>query len=318
MENTTERIVKPVAIIGLGPSGVSAGLVLKEWGYDPDIFEVGLAGGMVNQTAEIDNYSGFMGSGMDLAMKFDKHAKDAGLHIVRSLVKSLVRLDDGIFEIATAKGVFYYKAVIVGTGTHYRQYAVPGQGEVKGRGFSRCAICDGPLYRGKDVAVIGGGNSAFEEGIYLASICNSVTLINRRDIFRAPTRVVEIYKALPNTKIMTPRVVTSCGGNGHLETLNIKDPNDENAHVETLNVNACFIYIGSDPTTSFVQIPSALDQRGFMNVNEDMDVIDVPGLFGCGDCIDTILRQVATAVGTGSKAGYSAVRYLQRKENIDE
>lgn len=318
MENIQGREVRPVAIIGLGPSGVSAGLVLKEWGIDFDVFEVGLAGGMVNQTAEIDNYSGFMGSGMDLAMRFDDSARKNGFHTIHSLVKSLTRNEDGTFSITTSKGMFDYQAVIVGTGTHYRPYAVPGQNDVKGRGFSRCAICDGPLYRGKDVAVIGGGNSAFEEGIYLASICNSVTLINRRDIFRAPTKAVERFKSLPNTKILTPRVVVSCEGEGRLERLVLKDPNVEDEIKEILNVSGCFIYIGFDPSTSFVQIQDSLDARGFMDVDEDMAVRNVPGLFGCGDCIDTVLRQVATAVGTGAKAGYSAFRYLERRNGTDE
>lgn len=313
MENTIVKEVKPVAVIGLGPAGVTAGVLLKQWGFDPDIYEVGLAGGMVNQTAEIDNYPGFMGGGMDLAMKFDQTARDNKLHIIHSNVKSLTK-DGDEFVLTTAKGVFYYVAVIIATGTHYRPYAVPGQTKVKGRGFSRCAICDGPLYRNKDVAVIGGGNSAFEEGIYLASICKSVTLINRRTVFRAPSKAVEMFKSLSNTNIIAPAVVTECDGEGHLESLTIKDPNDESDKTtQKISVNACFIYIGSIPTTQFIQIQNSLDERGYIDVDEDMSCINVPGLFGCGDCINTPLRQVATAVGTGSKAGYSAVRFLNRK-----
>lgn len=319
MENTNTREGKPVAIIGLGPAGVTASIMLKEWGYEPDVYEVGLTGGLVNQTAEIDNYPGFLGTGMDLAMKFDEDVNRMKIHVVHSIVKNLEKDGDGHFLITTAKGQFLYEAVIVATGTHYRPYDVPGQDKIKGRGFSRCAICDGPLYKNKDVAVVGGGNSAFEEGLYLSSICHSVTLINRRDLFRAPMKVIEMFKARDNTRILTPAVIDSCDGDGKLEKLMLRNPNDpSNKVIETLNVSACFVYIGSDPTTQFVKIPGSLDNKGYMAVDEDMNVKDVPGLFGCGDCIDISLRQVATAVGTGSKAGYSAVRYLLRKEKSHE
>lgn len=312
MEN---EVVNDVAVIGLGPAGVTASVVLKEWGYNPDVYEVGLTGGMVNQTAEIDNYPGFMGSGMDLAMKFDDDVRVNKLHVIRSIVKKLTKRDDGLFVITTSKGSFIYKAVVVATGTHYRPYGIPGQEKVRGKGFSRCAICDGPLYKGKDVVVIGGGNAAFEEGIYLASICHSVTLINRRTVFRAPEKVVEMFKSKENTKIIAPAVTVSCDGDGRLERLMIKNPEDENnENVQTIEATGCFIYIGSDPTTSFVDIPDSLDARGYIDVDEDMNVQKVPGLFGCGDCINTVLRQVATAVGSASKAGNSAVRYLMRKE----
>lgn len=319
MENTSTFEVKPVAVIGLGPAGVTASVLLKEWGYEPDVYEVGLTGGMVNQTAQIDNYPGFLGSGMDLAMKFDEDVHRMKIHVISSIVKSLEKNENDHFIITTSKGKFYYDAVIVATGTHYRPYGVPGQQKVRGKGFSRCAICDGPLYRNRDVAVVGGGNSAFEEGLYLSSICKSVTLINRRDVFRAPIRIVEMFKARNNTRIIAPAVVDSCDGEGKLQRLFLRDPNDSSKKItETLNVSACFVYIGSDPTTQFVKISGGLDEKGYMAVDEDMNVIKVPGLFGCGDCINTPLRQVATAVGTGSKAGYSAVRYLLRKENQHE
>lgn len=316
MTQTEEKDVKPVAVIGLGPAGVAACLELASRGIPVVAFEPGLIGGQVNMTARIDNYPGFFGDAKLLCSKFASDIEAIkDLRLVRSTVKHLTREGD-VFRIETARLIAYFKAVVVAAGTRYRPYAVPDtSGSVHGNGFSRCAICDGPLYKGKDVMVVGGGESAFQEGLYLASICKSVTLINRRTVFRASERDVAAFKNLPNTRVIAPAVTVSCSGeNNRLAHVVIKDPNDPtDASLETLDVEACFIYIGSDPCTPFVEIPEALDDKGCMEVDEDMKVVSVPGLLGAGDVIDTPLRQVATAVGSGSKAGISAARYLLKE-----
>lgn len=318
MENMKENDVRDVAVVGLGPAGITAVSALAAWGYRPDAYEVGLAGGMVNQTAQIDNYPGFVGSGMELAGRFEDTLKRNSIVPNPSSVKEIASAPSGLYELSTAKGKRRYRTVIVATGTHYRDYSVPGMEQIKGRGFSRCAICDGPLYRGKDVAVVGGGNSAFEEGVYLASICRSVTLIHRRDAFRAPERIVSMFQKKANAKVLVPRVAVSCRGEGKLEALVIRNPDDPSSKEEVLPVSACFVYIGSDPSTSFVKIGGALDSQGYLAVDEDMASKEAPGLFGCGDCVQTPLRQVATAVGSGAKAADSAIRYLKRKEREHE
>lgn len=312
--NATLAAVNDVAVIGLGPSGVSAVLELTARGFRPVAYEMGLIGGQVNMTAEINNYPGFVqGNAMALADRFASDIAASGIKVIHSMVKEVNRLPDGNFEVKTARAAAVYRAVIVASGTRYRPYAIPDpEHSVKGNGFSRCAICDGPLYKGKDVMVIGGGEAAFQEGLYLASICKSVTLINRRTVFRAATRDVEAFRSKPNARIIAPAVTVASYGDGQsLKRVTIKDPNDPGDRtLQTLNVDACFIYIGSDPSSSFVKIPEALLPNGCLDVDEDMKVVAVKGLLGCGDVTDTPLRQVATASGNGAIAGISASRYL--------
>ncbi len=317
MEENSEEVL-PACVIGLGPAGIAASLELTAKGIHTMAFELGNIGGQVNTTATIDNYPSFSGPAIDLVNKFsadvDRMVEGGYLKVVYSNVTSLTREGD-LFRVKTRRLSKLFRSVIVASGTRYRPYAIPDpQMTVKGRGFSRCAICDGPLYKGQDVMVVGGGEAAFQEAIYLASICRSVTLINRRTVFRASIRDVEAFRSLPNTRIIAPAVTISCSGSDHLEHVVIKDPNDAgNSTLQTLDVTACFIYIGSVAATSFVQIDGALDDRGNMKVDEDMQNIEIPGLFSAGDVIDSPLRQVATAVGFGSVAGISCARYLERE-----
>lgn len=318
-DSQEELKLEDIAVIGLGPAGVAACLALAEAGYYIVAYEPGLIGGQVNMTADIHNYPGYSGPTGALNARFTEDIQrlvDAGrMEVVKSSVKALDR-DGDTFLVDASRArrtnIRRFRAVVVASGTRYRPYSVPDTSDsVRGRGFSRCAICDGPFYKGRDVMVVGGGESAFQEATYLASICRSVTLINRRTIFRAGVRDVEAFKRLPNTRIIAPAVTVSCSGNGKLEHVVIKDPNDEGeSSYQILDVEACFIYIGQDAASQFVNIPEALDSTGCLDVDEDMEVAAVPGLFGAGDVIDTPLRQVATAVGYGSLAGRSAARYL--------
>ena len=318
----TPETIKDVAVIGLGPAGIAASLALAEQNVHVVAYEEGLIGGQVNLTADIDNYPGYSGPTEGLNVRFAadiQRLQDSGmLELVKSSVKSLTRDGDTFIVDASRPKksiVSRFKAVIVASGTKYRPYEVPDtSGTVGERGFSRCAICDGPFYKGKDVMVVGGGESAFQEATYLASICRTVTLINRRTIFRASIRDVEAFRKLSNTRIIAPAVTVSCSGNGKLEHVVIKDPNDPtDSSLQTLDVEACFIYIGQDAASQFVHIPEAREPNGCLKINPDMSVPGISGLFAAGDVIDTPLRQVATAVGYGSIAGLSAARYLKRE-----
>lgn len=308
-----EEKINDVAVIGLGPSGIAACVELVKRGYNPIAYNPGLIGGQINNTAEINNYPSFSGPAYELVGKLSTTVKDLNITVKRRIVQSLTVDENNIFTITTPKDSLKFKVVIIATGTRFRPYAIPdtsiAPNGTHNRGFSRCAICDGPLYKGKDVMVIGGGDAAFEEGLYLSDICKSVTLINRRSIFRAPIRNVEKFKNRPNTKIITPAVTVSCSGTDHLEHVVIADPNDM-CKTQTLDVEGCFIYIGSDPVTDFVNIENVKNDNGTINVNEDMKVETVKGLFACGDVINTSLRQVSTAVGYGSKAGIMASKFL--------
>lgn len=311
--NNGEDVINDVAVIGLGPSGIAACIELVKRGYKPIAYNPGLIGGQINNTAEINNYPSYSGPAYQLVSRLSTTVSDLNITIKRRIVQSLTIDENNIFTITTPKDSLKFKVVIVATGTKFRPYAIPdtsiAPNGTHNRGFSRCAICDGPLYKGKDVMVIGGGDAAFEEGLYLSEICNSVTLINRRSIFRAPVNKVEKFKNRSNTRIITPAVTISCSGTDHLQHVVIADPNDL-TKTQTLDVEGCFIYIGSDPVSDFVHIDNVKNKDGTIDVNEDMKVEKVKGLFACGDVINTPLRQVATAVGFGSKAGIMASKFL--------
>ena len=173
--------INDVCVIGMGPAGVTAAIYLKRFGFEPICFEPMMVGGKVNVTYEIQNYPGFMGMGPELAMKLEEQVKFNEIKIVRKSVKKVEKVDS-VYKVVAGQEEYYFKAVIIATGLKEKEYKVPGEDKYQARGISRCAVCDGPLYRNKPVAVLGGGNSAVEECAYLATICSKVTLIHRRDL----------------------------------------------------------------------------------------------------------------------------------------
>ena len=294
----TER--KDVCIIGLGPAGVSAAVYLKRYGMNPVCFEKENVGGKVNKTERVENYPGVLSlSGMKLGSDFENQLADFSIHPIYKEVKSLFLNPDGTFHVIWPKGEGDFCYVVLANGLKERPFEVEGENLYQRRGISSCAICDGHFYRGKAVAVVGGGNSAFEEACYLATICSHVTLIARREEFRADKIVVERFLSFPNTSIKAPYEIISSAGTNQIESLSIR--NKKTHEEETLSLSGLFLYVGEIPQNSFVGIPNLLTADGFVKTDDLMQT-NIKNLYAVGDVRDKKLRQIVTAANDGARA----------------
>ena len=299
--------VKDVLIVGAGPAGLSAAIYLIRSGYEVTIFEKGFPGGKVNLTAEVENYPGIEKiSGPDLAFKIYEHALNLGAKITSKEVKKIIK-DKDVFKVFTENDTFMFKAVIIATGTIENKLEVENSIKFENHGISYCAVCDGRFYKDKEVAVIGGGNAALEEALYLEKICSKVHLIHRRNEFRADQIVVDLVKK-SSIDIIYDSIVTKVEGDNlvtGLELLNVKTQS-----TSTLKVSGIFPYIGARPNTQFLD-NQLLDEKGYLLVNERMET-KLIGLYGCGDVIKKDLRQVVTATSDGAIAAINVANYLKK------
>ena len=299
--------VKDVLIVGAGPAGLSAAIYLIRSGYEVTIFEKGFPGGKVNLTAEVENYPGIEKiSGPDLAFKIYEHALNLGAKITSKEVKKIIK-DKDVFKVFTENDTYMFKAVIIATGTIENKLEVENSMKFENHGISYCAVCDGRFYKDKEVAVIGGGNAALEEALYLEKICSKVHLIHRRDEFRADQIVVDLVKK-SSIDIIYDTIVTKVEGDNlvtGVDLLNVKTQS-----TSTLKVSGIFPYIGARPNTQFLD-SDLLDEKGYLLVNERMET-KLVGLYGCGDVIKKDLRQVVTATSDGAIAAINVANYLKK------
>ena len=299
--------VKDVLIVGAGPAGLSAAIYLIRSGYEVTIFEKGFPGGKVNLTAEVENYPGIEKiSGPDLAFKIYEHALNLGAKITSKEVKKIIK-DKDVFKVFTENDTFMFKAVIIATGTIENKLEVKNSMKFENHGISYCAVCDGRFYKDKEVAVIGGGNAALEEALYLEKICSQVHLIHRRNEFRADQIVVDLVKK-SSIDIIYDTIVTKVEGDNlvtGVDLLNVKTQS-----TSTLKVSGIFPYIGARPNTQFLD-SHLLDEKGYLLVNERMET-KIVGLYGCGDVIKKDLRQVVTATSDGAIAAINVANYLKK------
>ena len=292
---------KEVAVIGLGPGGVSAAIYLKRYGMVPYCFEKELVGGKVNKTEKIENYAGVKSiGGPDLGMLLESQLKSFDIKPIYKTVKRVSLNEDGTFHVEYGKDLSHdFQYVLLANGLGEKPFPIQGEEAFHKRGISRCAICDGPLYKGKDVAVIGAGNSAFEEATYLASICNHVTLIARRTQFRADQMVVDGFKALDNVTLLAPYDVVSATGTTSIESLKVR--NKETMEEKDVAISGLFLFVGDMAISNFVDIPDLTDEKGYLITDSNM-MTKVKNLYAAGDCRTTPLRQVATATSDGALA----------------
>ena len=299
--------VKDVLIVGAGPAGLSAAIYLIRSGYEVTIFEKGFPGGKVNLTAEVENYPGIEKiSGPDLAFKIYEHAQNLGAKMASKEVKKIIK-DKDVFKVFTENDTFMFKAVIIATGTIENKLEVENSMKFENHGISYCAVCDGRFYKDKEVAVIGGGNAALEEALYLEKICSKVHLIHRRNEFRADQIVVDLVKK-SSIDIIYDTIVTKVEGDNlvtGIDLLNVKTQS-----TSTLKVSGIFPYIGARPNTQFLD-SHLLDEKGYLLVNERMET-KLVGLYGCGDVIKKDLRQVVTATSDGAIAAINVANYLKK------
>ncbi len=296
-----------VIIVGAGPAGLTAGLYTSRAGLKTLILERAVAGGKVFTTHLVENYPGFEQiTGRELSQKLEKSCLSYGAELRIEPVESVVAKDND-FIVKTLLDEYTSKKVILATGSEYKTLGVPGEEEFRGRGVSYCAICDGNFFRGKDVAVVGGGNSALEEALYLADICNSVTIIHRREEFRAEKFIQDKVKAKDNIKYELNANVKQINGD---KSVNSVDLLYKNGEAKTLEFSAVFIYVGLVANTNEFNNFKIYDENGSVLVSKDMETT-VEGLYSAGDVNQKRLRQITTAVSDGSIAAQSVIEQLQ-------
>jgi len=301
-----------IAIVGGGPAGLGAGIYAARSMRKTVIFEKGVIGGQIATTADVDNYPGLRATGPELAQRFEEHARDFGAEIIFAEVLSL-RKEGEIFVLETTDGEHTAKAVIWAAGAEPKKLNVPGERELTGRGVSYCAVCDGAFFKGKRVAVIGGGDSAFTESLYLLNMVGELYLIHRRDEFRAQRFYVEQLKANPKAKIITNTVVEEFVGDKFLRGLRLR--NVKTGEEIFLEVDGAFIYIGLRPVNDPIKDYVDLDENGFALVGEDTKT-KTPGLFLAGDGRVKPLRQLVHALADGATAAIMADEYIRHLESV--
>ena len=298
-----------VTIIGAGPAGLTSALYTSRAGLNTLVLEKAAPGGKVFLTDEVENYPGFKKiKGRELANQMKESSLAFGANYQYGDVEEVTELDNGNYLVKTNMDEYETRSVIVATGMVNKELGIPGEVEFQGRGVSYCAICDGNFFKGQDVAVIGGGNSALEEALYLADICKSVTLIHRRDEFRAERYIVDKVLKKENINIIYDTVGVEVKGEEVVNGLVVE--NVKTKEQQTLDIKAVFIYIGFIPMTGYFDNLNITDENHNIKVDPNMRT-DKPRIYGAGDVINKELRQITTAVNDGSIAAQSAINDLK-------
>ncbi|MCM1065006.1 MAG: thioredoxin-disulfide reductase [Eubacterium sp.] len=301
-------------IIGSGPAGLSAAVYGKRAGLDLLVVEKApMSGGQVLNTYEVDNYLGMPGmNGFDMGTQFRAHADSLGVEFKEGTVTSLENREDRKLVIVDGE-TLEARTVILATGAEHAHLNVPGEEGLTGMGVSYCATCDGAFFRGKRVAVVGGGDVALEDAIYLARTCEKVYLIHRRDELRGAQALQQELKALPNVEFLYSHVVTEIQGEDAVENLRIRNLKTE--EISDLAVSGVFVAVGIRPSTDLIRDLADCDEAGYVLAGEDC-AASVPGLYAAGDIRRKPIRQIVTAVADGANAAVSAGNFVNKKEQV--
>ena len=309
-DSTPDPDILDVVIVGAGPAGLTAGIYCSRGRLRTVILERNMAGGQIALTELVENYPGFPEgiSGFDLSEKMKSQAVQFGAELREiQAVTSLHREPDGSYGVVTDQGTLLTRSVILAPGVEARRSGIPGEAEFIGRGVSWCATCDGPLYRGRTVAVVGGGDSAVEEGMFLAKFADKVYLVHRRDELRAAPIAQERCFASPKFEFVWDSVPRRIDGDQSVEALEVE--NVKTGEMRRLPVNGVFMYIGQLPNTGWLKGIVELDEHNYI-VTDDHLQTKLPGVFACGDAHANPIKQIAMAVGEGALAAIQAQRYL--------
>ena len=300
-----------VAIIGGGPAGLAAGIYAARGGARVKLFEELFPGGQIVKTHRVENYPGITGGpdGYALAAALEKHAAEFDLPIVYGSVANL-KLTEGEKTFTVNGDEFSAAAVILCMGATPRKLGHPDEDRFVGAGISYCATCDGAFYRGKDVAIVGGGDTAVADALYLSGLCNKVYVIHRRDQFRAAGTLVDRVKQAPNVELVLDSTMVALSGEDRLSAVTVE--NKFTHETRELPVSGLFVAVGILPRTDLVQDQVALDEGGFIVTDKFMQT-SVPGVFAAGDVRDTPLRQVVTACADGAIAATKAIEYIGQR-----
>ena len=298
-------------IIGGGPAGISAGIYGARQKLDILLITKSFGGQIARKAVMIENYPGFEEiSGMELIQKLEKHLRKQKIDIERDEVSKVKKIKDRFVVITQSKNRFESKAVIVASGADPRPLEVSGEKEFIGRGLSYCVNCDGPLFEGKTVAVIGGGNSAFETAIFLSKIAKKIYILEYGERVRADEINQELVKKTGKVKIITNAQVKRIQGNQFVNSLVYEDRKTKKEI--TLLLEGIFVEIGNQPATSFVKDLVNFNERDEIVVEFETCQTKTPGLFAAGDCNVGSFKQIVTAAGEGAKAALAAFEYLNQ------
>ena len=298
-----------VVIIGAGPGGMTAALYTQRANLRTLMLEKAAPGGKMMTTYEVENYTGLgKVSGFEISEKMFNHTQELGVEYKYGDVTDVKDLGQWK-EVHTASGdVYKTKAVIVGSGTVPRSTKAPGESKLSGRGVSWCAICDGAFFKDKDIMVIGGGNSAIEEAVYLTKMVNHITVVNILPTLQADAKAVDQAKATGKMDFLLGYEIVSFNGDSSLETITIR--NTETKEEQDVTVDGAFVFIGQVPEVSFIKNLGITNKWGYIETNADMST-SVPGVFGIGDVIQKAIRQIVTAAADGSIAAVAVSKYIE-------
>jgi len=302
-----------LVIVGAGPAGLTAGIYAARSGLKTVILERATPGGLVSSTDRIDNFPGFPEGikGLEIGERMVEQARRFGVEIVAAEVRGIERAQNKIF-VRTDSGNYTGPAVIIASGSFPKMIGVPGEKELRGRGVSYCATCDGPLYRNQDVAVIGGGNSGLQEGRFLLHFVKRITFIEFLPYLTAEKILQRNLECEPRVNFLLNHQVLSINGSEMVESLTIRDrgTNEE----KKISTSGVFIYTGQVPNSEFVRNVVDLDQDGFILTDENLQTT-ANGIFACGDIRAKRTRQVVTACGEGAEAALNAFYYIESFKN---
>jgi len=300
--------VYQVVIIGGGPAGLAAGLYCARSMLDTLLIEKGIIGGQITNAERVENYPGFPKgiSGIELGQLFHEQATSYGLETLLAEVTKVAPSPRHNL-VSTSEGDFVAESIIIASGSQFRKLGVPGEDKFVGKGISYCATCDGPLFKGKAVAVIGGGDAAITEALYVSKFASSVNVIHRRRQLRASKINRERAMAEPKIEFIWDTIVTRIEGEGIVKKLMLKST--KNDKISTLEVAGVFVAIGSEPNSTQWRGLLPLDEVGYIITNELMET-KIPGIFAAGDVRHNSARQAITAAGDGATAAISAEKFL--------
>ncbi|UNW40982.1 thioredoxin-disulfide reductase [Weissella cibaria] len=299
-----------VVVIGAGPGGMTAALYAARANLNVAMLDRGIYGGQMNNTDDIENYPGFTTiKGPELGEKMYQGTVKAGVNFVYGDVQNVTVDDQQMKHIQTDSDELVASAVIIATGSNNRKLGVPGEEKFSGKGVSYCAVCDGSFFKGKNVTVVGGGDSAISEGLYLANVTDGVNVIHRRDQLRAQ-KVLQ-NRAFDNDKIdftWNTSVTEILGDENHVT--GVKIHNNQVGDDITLDTDGVFVYVGNFPNSQIFNNLNITDQAGWIITNDQMETT-IPGIYAIGDVRQKQLRQITTAVGDGGIAGQNAFEYFE-------
>jgi thioredoxin reductase (NADPH) len=306
--------VENVIIVGSGPAGYTAALYTARANLEPLVIEGFAWGGLLQQTTDVENYPGFPEGimGPELMQRFRDQAQRFGARLETDDVTAVeLSTDGGLHKVWSGDELHVARAAILAMGAQHRKLGVPGEAELGGRGVSYCATCDAAFFKGAPTLIVGGGDSAMEEAMFLAKFASRVAIVHRRDEFRASKIMLERAREMPNIEWLTPYVVEefASGENGSLSSARLR--HTETGDSRKLEISGAFIAIGHEPQSQLVQGQLDIDPAGYVITQSRSTLTSVPGVFAAGDLVDHTYRQAVTAAGTGCQAALDAEWYLR-------